>query len=126
LQLRGITFGDTVELPGEFISHRRASRVLAESNHQRPLVLVVDGCQVLYGVASRGDDSQAAWTGDQGFVDMAGDYILHDICLNKVMTQFSGEQRQKLEEELERIRANFLGLNEQEVRWLGGGWPDDR
>ncbi len=124
--LTGITFGDTGELPGDFVAHRRAARVLAECNQQRPLVLVVDGCQVLYGVVSQGHESQAAWTGDLGFVTMAEDYILHDICINKVMIKLKGEQRRELEEELDRIRAKFLGLDEEEVRWLGGGWPDDR
>ncbi|MHB8171361.1 MAG: phospholipase D-like domain-containing protein [Thermincolia bacterium] len=101
-------------------------RGLEESNHQRPLVLVVDGCQVLYGVVSQGQDSQATWTGDKGFVTMAEDYILHDISINKVMSKLKGEECRELEEELDRIRARFLGLDEEEVRWLGGGWPDDR
>ena len=126
VQLKGITFGEAGELPGDFIAHRRAARVLAESAYRRPLVIVVDGYQVLYGVASQGNDSQATWTGDQGFVNMAEDYILHDICLNKVMIRFGGELRRELEEELDRVRAEFLGLDEQEVRRLGGGWADDR
>lgn len=105
--LNGILFG--YDNPySQLCSHRRIEQYLAEKN-ERDLIVTIDSSQVIFGVVSRGENSQVTWTKDKAFVQMSDDYIVHDISLNKLMDVLDEKTREKWETFLDNFRKEYYG-----------------
>lgn len=80
VMLRGIYFGKS--LPYDtLVPHRRIKRYMAEKK-QRYVSVIIDNAHAVSGVVSKGDDSKATWTRDEGFIEVSEDYIAHDLIVN--------------------------------------------
>lgn len=102
--IKGIYFG--TEPAFQLVPHRRIERYLEEKK-QRSLMAVMDRQQVMYGIVSRGAESQVTWTEDPGFVDMALDYISHDLIVNRYSAGLEPEERERYEAFTDRVRAEY-------------------
>lgn len=95
ISIKGVYFGKGPVF--QLVSHRRLDRYLAEKHH-RSLMAILDRRHVMYGIVSRGADSQVTWTEDLGFVDMALDYIAHDLIVNRYSAGLEPDERQLFED----------------------------
>lgn len=111
--VRGIYFGKNNEFK-ELVSHRRIERYLLEKK-ERYMTVTIDGKHVLYGVISRGEDSQVTWSQDGAFVDMSEDYICHDLMVNKYYYHLEKELGDLYEEFTDDVRKEFFGFTDEEI-----------
>lgn len=80
VMLRGIYFGAN-NVYQDLVPHRRLERYIAEKK-ERFLSVIVDHTHAVSGVVSRGADSKATWSRDEGFIEVSEDYIAHDLVVN--------------------------------------------
>jgi hypothetical protein len=59
---------------------------------------VVDGFQALLGTFSEDKPAEGAWSENQGFVNLAEDYIKHDIYVMKIVRRFGQEMQKRFGE----------------------------
>jgi sugar-specific transcriptional regulator TrmB len=108
--IRGIAFGEFKKNPLNLHIHRRPQDILSEIR-ERWLIVTKDQNCVLASVISRGPESTGTLSNDPGNVLMFEDYILHDIMLNYLLTEFKGEERAVIESKLDKLRAWFKLLD---------------
>jgi len=113
--IRGIAFGEFKKNPLNLHIHRRPERILSEIK-ERWLIVTKDNNSVLASVISRGPESSGTLSTDPGVVLMFEDYILHDMMLNYLLTEFKEEDRALIEGKLDRMRAwfNLVNVNNSE------------
>ncbi len=80
VMLRGISFGEGNGY-ADLVSHRHMGRYRSEKK-ERFMSVVIDGIQTVSGIVSRGENSRATWTRDEGFTAVSEDYIVHDLLVN--------------------------------------------
>ncbi len=113
--LKGIYFGKGNPFDGRLVSHRRVERYLAEKK-DRQIIIAVDMEEILSGGASRGEEDQATWTKDKGFVKMGEDYIEHDVMLNLYAYQLEKKERLEFERISDSIRKDYFGYTDDEFK----------
>lgn len=113
--IRGIAFGEFKNNPLNLQIHRRPKRIFSELK-ERWLIVTKDNSSVLASVISRGPESSGTLSTDPGVVLMFEDYILHDIMLNYLLSEFTGEERAAMESKLDKMRAwfNLVNINNLE------------
>ncbi|MHC1684425.1 MAG: TrmB family transcriptional regulator [Clostridiaceae bacterium] len=110
--VKGIYFGKN-NLIKELVTHRRVERYLSEKK-ERYMTVTIDGTHSLYGVISRGEDSNVTWTKDPSFVDMSEDFISHDLMINIYSNKLEKEEREKFESFLDNVRKDYFGYSDEE------------
>ncbi|MCG8570854.1 MAG: hypothetical protein MJB14_12010 [Spirochaetes bacterium] len=116
INIKGMFFGKNNPYK-ELIIHRRINRYIAEKD-ERSTIVVIDNKEVMLGVISRGEESQATWTADFGFVEMCQDYIIHDIMLNLYAYHLKPEEREEFELFTDQIRMSFYEYDSAKVNRL--------
>ncbi|WP_053957626.1 TrmB family transcriptional regulator [Inediibacterium massiliense] len=112
VMLRGMYFGRNNPYE-QLVTHRRLERHLSEKK-ERYMTVTVDGVHVLYGIISRGEDSQITWAKDPDFVDMSEDYVVHDLMVNLYANQLDIKQREEYEKFLDHVRKEYFAFTEEE------------
>lgn len=111
--LRGIYLGKNNPFT-TLVAHRRLKRYMAQKK-QRHIYVIIDGETVLSGIVSKGEASKATWTRDEGFVEIAEDYIAHDLVVNLFSDSLSEEEYKKFEEFSEDVHHNYYHFSEEET-----------
>jgi sugar-specific transcriptional regulator TrmB len=73
----------------------------------RGFTIVADSQEAINGKIAR-KNTEAIWSMNQGFVNMAEDYIRHDIYLMKIMKRFYPVLRKKFGDRYERLRNVYM------------------
>lgn len=111
--VRGIYFGNNNEFK-ELVSHRRIERYLLEKK-ERYMTVTIDGKHVIYGVISRGEESQVTWSQDEAFINMSEDYICHDLMVNKYYYKLEKKFGDEYEEFTDNVRKEFFCYSDYEI-----------
>ena len=105
VNIRGVYFGYNNRFDN-IISHRRIERYLSEKKN-RYIIVIVDNKYVISGIISRGYDSKVTWSKDYGLIDISDDYICHDVMINNYVKGLEGEERRRVEMELDELRREY-------------------
>jgi len=110
--LRGILFGKNNRFD-DLVIHRRISRYLSEKK-ERHMIVAIDGLHVIYGIISRGENSQVSWTTDRCLVGMSEDNIVHDVMANRYSNHLTENKRKEYEDYFDVVRKDFFGFSTEE------------
>ena len=112
VMLRGIYFGSD-NVYDDLVPHRRLQRYMAEKK-ERFLSVIVDRCHAVSGVMSRGADSKATWTRDEGFIEVSEDYIAHDLVVNLYSASLDRAGYEKFEAFADNVHDRFFHYSKKE------------
>jgi sugar-specific transcriptional regulator TrmB len=96
VRVTNVSFGKESTTWGLSFLHPISDTIFQEKGG-RSLILVVDGFQALLGTFSEDKPAEGAWSENQGFVNLAEDYIKHDIYVMKIVRRFGQEMQNVLE-----------------------------
>lgn len=113
VMLRGIYFGPK-NVYEDLVPHRRLARYTAEKK-ERFLSVIVDRCHAVSGVVSRGADSKATWTRDEGFIEVSEDYIAHDLVVNLYSASLDRAGYEKFETFADNVHDRFFHYSKKEL-----------
>ena len=113
VMLRGIYFGSN-SVYEDLVPHRRLQRYMAEKK-ERFLSVIVDHCHAVSGVVSRGADSKATWTRDEGFIEVSEDYIAHDLVVNLYSASLDRAGYEKFETFADNVHDRFFHYSKKEL-----------
>lgn len=111
--LRGIYLGENNPF-STLVPHRRLKRYM-EQKKQRHIYVIIDGETVLSGIVSKGEASKATWTRDEGFVEIAEDYIAHDLVVNLFSGSLSDSEYRKFEAFSEDVHRDYYRFSDKET-----------
>lgn len=112
--VRGIYFGVN-NIFKDLVPHRDIETYLLEKK-ERYMTVTIDGKDVLYGVISRGEDSQITWSKDAAFIDISEDYICHDLMVNLYYYKLDKEQEKEYDEFMDNVRHDYFCYSEEEKK----------
>jgi len=101
-----VHFGHAEERGGALYEHPIADTLYAERGG-RGFALIVDGETALMGTVTSEFEAQGAWSGNQGFVLLAEDYVKHDIYIMKIVNRFDRELTERFGEGYPLLRDIF-------------------
>jgi HTH-type transcriptional regulator, sugar sensing transcriptional regulator len=87
VKVAAIHFGQHKSMPGQMYQHSIEDTLYAEKGG-RILVIVADSQEVLFGKIAAGNKVEGANSRNAAFVDMAEDYIKHDMYIMKIVQRF--------------------------------------
>ncbi|WP_321491715.1 helix-turn-helix domain-containing protein [uncultured Desulfobacter sp.] len=116
VMLRGIYFGSD-NVYKDLVPHRRLQRYMAEKK-ERFLSAIVDHSHAVSGVVSRGVNSTATWTRDEGFIEVSEDYIAHDLIVNLYSASLDRAGYKKFETFADNVHDHFFHYSQKELNAL--------
>jgi sugar-specific transcriptional regulator TrmB len=87
--------------------HHPVEKTLYAEKGGRGLTVVVDGDQVVIANFKMGDEVDGAWSRNESFVNVAEDYVKHDVYITKVTKFLGPEVVQRFGEDYSRLRDVF-------------------
>ena len=117
VMLRGIYFGSN-RVYQDLVPHRRLGRYMAEKK-ERFLSVIVDRSHAVSGVLSRGAESKATWTRDEGFIEVSEDYIAHDLVVNLYSASLDRAGYEKFEAFADTVHDRFFHYSKKELDAFG-------
>jgi HTH-type transcriptional regulator, sugar sensing transcriptional regulator len=106
-----VHFGRYKSTLGQMFPHSIEDTLYAEKGG-RVLVIVADSQEVLFGKIAAGNTVEGANSRNAGFVDMAEDYIKHDIYIMKIVQRFDPMLAKTFGKKYHKLRDVFS--NEEE------------
>jgi len=82
---------------------------------ERFLSVIVDRCHAVSGVVSRGADSKATWTRDEGFIEVSEDYIAHDLVVNLYSASLDRAGYEEFEIFADNVHDRFFHYSKNEL-----------
>jgi HTH-type transcriptional regulator, sugar sensing transcriptional regulator len=107
------------EVPGQLFPHPIADTLYQEKGG-RGFAAVIDGTASIMGTIKEDSTVEGAWSGNQGFVTLAEDYIKHDIYIMKIVRRFDTELIDRFGPGYRRLRDIFSDTEEKEEEKDGG------
>ena len=113
--------GDTISgsFPGQLFPHPIADTLYQEKGG-RGFAAVIDSESAIMGTIKEDYSVEGAWSGSQGFVTLAEDYIKHDIYIMKIVGRFDRELIRRFGPGYQRLRDIFSDT-EEPLRGGAGG-----
>lgn len=111
--LRGIYFGEHCSYP-DLVPHRRIKRYMAEKK-ERYISVIIDGAHTISGIVSRGEDSKATWTQEEGVIEISEDYIAHDLLVNLYSASLDEQEYRTFEEFVDNVYNHYFGYTREEL-----------
>ena len=111
--LRGIYFGESNPFD-DLVPHRRIKRYIAEKK-ERYISIIIDGEHTISGIVSRGEESKATWTQDEGFIEISEDYIAHDLLVNLYSASLDFESYKVFEEFVDNVHNSYFNYTLEEL-----------
>ncbi len=112
VRLRGIYFGKK-NVYKHLVPHRRIQRYMAEKK-ERYLSVIIDRTHAVSGIVSRGAQSKATWTRDEGFIEVSEDYIAHDLVVNLYSASLDRAAYEKFEAFADNVHDQFFHYSQKE------------
>lgn len=78
-----------------------------DEDGRRSLVVVVDSKEALMGTVKQDGSAEGAYSTSRGFVDLAEDYVKHDIYMMKIVTRFDPFLKERFGPRYEYMRDVF-------------------
>ena len=98
---------------GTCFSHPIADTLFQEKGG-RGLTLVVDSSEAMMVTVSDGGGAEGAWSRNRGYVDLAEDYVKHDIYIMKIVDRFDTLLIDRFGPGYRKLRDVFSNEEEQE------------
>jgi sugar-specific transcriptional regulator TrmB len=98
-----IQFGD-MELPGMLVYRHRIQKIIESEKGGRELILVVDNDYLLEGLISETGEVHGIYTSNRSLVQVALEYMKHEIYTNKIFNKFENILYKEYGEDMDRLR----------------------
>lgn len=89
------------------VFHHPIEHTIYKEKGGRGLAVIADSKEALTGTVLNGNRAEGAWSTNQGFVNLAEDYIKHDIYIMKVVKRFDRELGKMFGNNYEKLRDVF-------------------
>jgi len=101
-----VHYGQPVLEAGQVFMHP-IGRTLYDEKGGRSIVAVADSSEALIGTVKDGDEVEGAYSTGRGFIDLAEDYVRHDIYMMKVISRFDPLLKERFGPRYELLRDVF-------------------
>jgi sugar-specific transcriptional regulator TrmB len=107
----GVPDGAGADIPGQLFPHPIADTLYQEKGG-RGFAIVADSSIAMMGTIKQDYAVEGAWSGSQGFVTLAEDYIKHDIYIMKIVGRLDEELIRTFGPGYRRLRDIFSDTEE--------------